>query len=51
MAAAAIWHGSLLPLMMSSLRPAGARLPGPAIPLPWPHSGTWRLGGVTCWPS
>jgi hypothetical protein len=27
MAAAAIWHGSLLRLMMSSLRPAGARLP------------------------
>ena len=36
MAAATIWHGSLLRLMMSSLRPAGARLPRPTIPLRWP---------------
>ncbi len=49
MAAAAIWRGSLLRLMMSSLRSAGARLPRPAIPLRWPHCGTWRPGGVTCW--
>ena len=50
MAAAAIRHGCLLRLMMSSLRPAGARLPRPAIPLRRPHSGTWRPGEVTCWP-
>ena len=50
MAAAAIRHGCLLRLMMSSLRPAGARLPRPAIPLRRPHSRTWRPGEVTCWP-